>query len=73
MISDVEFNNETFLSNVFSGLTLIPVTQTSINGQDYYTGEFTFMPRGNQSNVYLILDVSQQLMNLGVNGPIRTG
>lgn len=68
MASDVQYDNITFMSNVFSGLTQVPVSQTILYGQDYYTGQFTYTPVGNQSNLYLIIDVSDQIIRSNSGG-----
>lgn len=65
MVSNTEYNNTTFMQTIFSQLTQLPVTQTTLYGQQYYVGEFSYVPSSDPINIYLVIDISQEINDGG--------
>ena len=59
MVSNVEYDNNTFMQNVFGNLTQLSVIQQTLYGQDYFTGEFIYSPVGTPTNIYMVIDISE--------------
>jgi len=59
MVSNVEYDNNTFMQNVFGQLNQLTVIQQTLYGQPYFTGQFTYAPIGAPTNLYLVVDISE--------------